>query len=285
MTILELLVASAVLTMLVALLLPAVGAARESARRIECVNHLRQIGVALFSYESQHRCLSAGLQWERTRQSAYGWGVPLLPCLEQTPLASQIDRSQQVDSPDNAVARSALVAAFICPSDVGDETFPLFPEDRAAEAAPWETAYAIGETQPLLELPTANYFGVWGVSEPDEAEEYTPALVGEGAFIDSRPIRLAQFERGLSQSLLVGERTMARLPSTWLGVDARGEDAACRLLGNAATAPNCEPCDECEFGSRHPGGANFLWGDGRITLVPSAIDALVYQQSAQRSLR
>ena len=78
---------------------------------------------------------------------------------------------------------------------------------------------------------------------------------------------------------------MARAPSTWLGVDVLGEDAECRLVGSAITRPNCEECDECEFDSRHPGGVNFLWADGRVGLVSDSVDTAVYRQSSQRFVR
>jgi prepilin-type processing-associated H-X9-DG protein len=95
-------------------------------------------------------------------------------------------------------------------------------------------------------------------------------------------VRYADLERGQSHTLLVGERTTAMVPSTWLGVDFRGEDAACRLVGSAITTPSCETCDECEFGSRHSGGSNFAWADGHVTLVDDNIDPAEYQQLAKR---
>ena len=76
---------------------------------------------------------------------------------------------------------------------------------------------------------------------------------------------------------------MARVPGTWLGVDRQGADAACRLVGNALTSPNCELCDECEFDSRHPGGWDFLWADGRVSLVSESINSLEYQRMSRRS--
>ncbi|MFM9965275.1 MAG: hypothetical protein ACKV2Q_29150 [Planctomycetaceae bacterium] len=66
---------------------------------------------------------------------------------------------------------------------------------------------------------------------------------GERAFKGIRPGPFQEFRRGLSHTLLEGERTMAKVPSTWLGVDVRGEDAACSLASNVATLPNCAVCD------------------------------------------
>jgi len=131
-----------------------------------------------------------------------------------------------------------------------------------------------------VSLPAASYIGVYGNSEPDDG--YPPPQ-GEGTFIDSRPVRLSEITRGPTNTLMIGERTAARLPSTWLGVDRRGEDAVCRLVGNAVVGPNCADCDECEFASRHNGGVHFLFGDTHVELVSDAIDAAVYRRLACRS--
>lgn len=72
-----------ILSVLAATLLPAVVAAREAARRIECTNHLRQIGIALHSYHDAEGSFPAGWQDERTGLSAYGWATPLLQYADQ----------------------------------------------------------------------------------------------------------------------------------------------------------------------------------------------------------
>jgi prepilin-type processing-associated H-X9-DG protein len=134
----------------------------------------------------------------------------------------------------------------------------------------------------LIRLPAANYLGVFGTVEADES---FPAPAGDGTIVASRAVRFADLERGQSHTLIVGERTAAVAPSTWFGVDFRGEDAACRLVGSAITAPNCGSCDECEFGSRHAGGANFAWADGHVALLPDDIDTHEYQLLAKRRTR
>jgi len=98
-------------------------------------------------------------------------------------------------------------------------------------------------------------------------------------------VRFADLQRGQSHTIIVGERTTAMVPSTWFGVHFRGEDAACRLVGSAMTNPNCETCDECEFGSRHSGGSNFVWGDGHVSLLMHDIDPHEYQILAKRRLQ
>ncbi|MEX2287781.1 MAG: DUF1559 domain-containing protein [Planctomycetaceae bacterium] len=267
-TILELLTTFAIITTLAGLILPAVSSAREAARRLQCTNQLKQIGLALHFYHEQYHCLPCGWQWEASGQSAYGWAVPLLPYFEHHAVFRQVDRNARLENPVNAAARTTSIAALVCPSDITEPTFPLYENTETAAIA-----------TPLVELPTASYVGVYGTVEPDDQ---IPAPPGDGTFIESRPVQFSELVRGLSHTIIVGERTMARVPSTWLGVDFRGEDAACRLVGSAITSPNCETCDECEFGSRHPGAANFLRADGSVRLTSENIDSMEYRKSARR---
>lgn len=268
-TVLELLTCVGVVGTLLAVILPAVNSGRESARRLQCTNNLRQIGLALHAYHDQHGCLPPGWQWGPQRTTAYGWAVPLLPFLEQGALSERIDRRAGVGAAQNAFARSGSPSVFLCPSDLAGSTFELFAgtSPRGADVG-------------LLELPAANYVGVFGTYEPDDR---FPPPAGDGAFYSSVPARFSDFRRGLGNTIFIGERATATVPSTWLGIDFRGEDAACRILGEAHSAPNNRSGDECEFGSRHPGLANFVWGDGRVTGVSDSIDSGVYRRFARRS--
>lgn len=266
-TILELLVTSSVIGLLASILLPALSATREAARRVECTNHLKQIGLALHNYHDLHRSLPAGWQWESRERSAYGWGVALLPFLDQGPLGDRIDVGLCIEDPRLAIAREIVLPIYTCPSDVAGPRFTLMRE-TADEAL-----------LPLVDLPTANYVGVYGTGEPDDVRPTPP---GNGAFMCARPVRFHEFVNGLSNTFLVGERSVAMLASSWLGFDGAGEDAECRLAGTAWAGPNCQECDECEFSSRHRGISQFLWGDGRVQGVSEGIDSAVYQQMARR---
>ncbi len=83
-TVLELLVSIAIMGLLIALLLPAVMYARESARRLSCTSHLRELGIAIHSYHNSRKRLPSGWQIaERDPDFAYGWAAQLLPELEQ----------------------------------------------------------------------------------------------------------------------------------------------------------------------------------------------------------
>lgn len=270
MTILEVLVVASVIGLLTSIVLPAIQATREAARKTQCISQLRQIGLALHAYHEAWRSLPAGVQLEATQQSAFGWAVPLLSYVDQQPLYDSLDRGRTLGDAHNARARATPLAMWLCPSDLVQPVFEL----RA------DPALGLG-TGVLVQLPTANYVAVYGVTEPDEDNPLAPQ--GQGAFAGVRPVSFAELSRGLSNTLLVGERTMAKVPSTWFGVDVRGEDAACRLLGNAATRPNCDVCDECEFDSRHSGGTNFLLGDGQVRFFSESMDSVAYREMARRS--
>lgn len=293
-TVLELLVAVAIIGILVSLLLPALMYAREAARRTTCTNQLRQVGVAIHSHHASRQRLP--LAWQSTERDAnfvYGWAAQLLPELEEHGIQQSCDFKQRpadlISSPDSS---RASVPLLLCPSDIVETTFDLHEveEHDDSESKPssqlQDVENPIGSR--LMSLPTASYVGVFGTVEADEFQEFHSfrgKKFSDGSVVHDRRIRFSDLQRGLSSTLLVGERTMATVPSTWLGVDLRGEDATCRLVGSAITRPNCTECDECEFTSRHAGGANFLWADGHVSLVENSVDSDIYRLYARRDLQ
>jgi prepilin-type N-terminal cleavage/methylation domain-containing protein/prepilin-type processing-associated H-X9-DG protein len=270
MTVLELLVVMAVITILASLLLPAILSAREAARDVQCQNNLRQIGVALHAHHDKHRELPAGWHANADGQTAFGWATYLLPELEETSLFSQIDFHEPTNSATAIIETTPTV--FICPSDEAEPRFDLF-EELAAHGEFGQDSQHL-----LVTLPQANYVGVFGVSDPDNA----PNGIGEGPLFKDHNIRFAQITRGLGKVMFVGERTARKLPSTWVGIYLNGEDAQSRLVGSADQGPNRPDSDESEFESRHPGHANFVWGDGRVQAVADDVERSVYQDAARR---
>jgi prepilin-type processing-associated H-X9-DG protein len=283
-TVLELLVAIAIIGLLIGLLVPALMSARESARRVQCSSNLREIGLAMQQHHDSKNRLPAAWSAASDGVSGYGWSVALLPFLEESALHKNVHCKLPITAFQNDLARNTDLPIMRCPSDISEATFELLAE----HPTPYSTHSADGDSAanadvgpPLVRLPVANYLGVFGTLEADET---FPAPSGDGPIISDRKIRFADLQRGQSHTLMVGERTTAMVPSTWLGVTFRGEDAACRLVGSAVTNPNCDVCDECEYASRHSGGANFVWADGHVTLVASDIDSTEYQQLAKRRL-
>jgi prepilin-type processing-associated H-X9-DG protein len=207
--------------------------------------------------------------------------VALLPYLEQATLSDSLDCWVPITSPSVASARETSLGIMLCPSDIAEPSFALYVEEEDADNARHALSRSTRASSLIAHLPTANYLGVFGTIEPDDT---FPAPAGDGVFVAHQAVRFDDLRRGLSRTLVVGERTMAMVPSTWLGISFRGEDAACRLVGSAITTPNCDPCDECEFSSRHAGGANFLWADGHVGLIPKQTDSAEYRRLARRAL-
>ncbi|TWU04120.1 hypothetical protein Pla100_10570 [Neorhodopirellula pilleata] len=275
---LELLVTMSIIGILAGLLLPVLGAAREIARRIQCTSHLREVGLAMHNHHAAKKELPAGWTFDLTESSAYGWAVPLLPYLEQPTLAGQIDVKLPLSDPRLNRARETSLAIMLCPSDITEPMFTLF-EDKDEGPASMAAAFsATVEPVALMRLPTVNYVAMFGTIEADDE---IPAPIGDGAFIENKSRRFRDFQRGLSNTLIVGERTMAQVPSTWIGVSLAGEDAAARLVGSSLEGINNPLADECDYSSRHPGGANFLWGDGHVSFVTEDVDLRLYHQWSQ----
>ena len=266
---LELLISISVMGMLAGLLLPAVQAAREAARRAGCTHNLRQIGFALHLRHDAQGRFPAGWRTVPGTRSAMGWASKLLPYLEQQNVSRLVDDHAAINAPSNATACSLTLPVMLCTSDVEVKRFELFKEidhELSGQAS----------VETLVELPAANYAGVFGSSDPD-AE---PARCGEGAFTANHELSMAEVRRGSTHLLFVGERTARKLPTTWLGIDLQGEDATGRVTGQAWLGPNRPDADECEFDSRHPGGVNFLWGDNHVAWVVDEIDPALYRQLA-----
>jgi prepilin-type N-terminal cleavage/methylation domain-containing protein/prepilin-type processing-associated H-X9-DG protein len=270
-TIVELLVVIAIVGILVALLLPAVHAAREAARNTQCVNNLHQLGAALHLYHDSRRGLPPGWRSEPSKKSSFGWATFILDEIEEGNLLCRINRTKPVGHVDEAI-RSMSPAALLCPSDTGEASFALYSEVGE------QVGHGQDSTSILLTLPRTNYVGVYGTVDPD----LIPPVPGDGLLIAERGRRFVDVTRGLNHVMLVGERTTRKLASSWLGFANKGEDAAGRVAGYADLGPNRDDADECEFDSRHPGHANFAWADGHVCGVDDSIDPQVYKQSAER---
>jgi len=122
-TLVELLVVIAIIGVLVALLLPAVQSAREAARRAQCLNHLKQIGLALHNYESTHKILPPSIQFwngddSRTSDNMRAnWIIMVLPFMEQQPLYDKFDFNVTISHSNNSDERGTFIKSLLCPSD------------------------------------------------------------------------------------------------------------------------------------------------------------------------
>ena len=278
-TLIELLVVIAIIAILVALLLPAVQQAREAARRSQCKNNLKQIGLALHNYHDVNSVLPPGWIGVTAGVSdiygvnGWGWAAKLLPQMEQGALYNQLNFNVRVGDPLNAAHRVRPIATFRCPSDTGPDTWTI--KDSSGTA--------------LADLATANYVGVFGASDIDDCYSAPNSpCVGEGAFFQNSRVRFADITDGLSNTIVAGEHRSRKDPgitwnSTWAGVIANGDDAIVRVLGAADHTPNHPSNHIDDFSSMHVGGAHFVLGDGAVRFVGTNIDIGVYQSLATRA--
>ncbi len=249
-TIIELLVVIAVTSLLIALLLPAVQQARESARSTKCKNHLHQIGIALHSYHDVHRTLPPGslvVGPAFPLQSGWGWGAFILPHLEQSTLYNQLNFNAQNAIGSNRLLISQVVPTFVCPSDTAPPTITaLLPGGGSAAVA------------------HGNYPGV------------------EGMLFPISSVRFAHVSDGLSQTLMVGELVQGRNPlaeftSSWCGVVTDHMDHQFNAsLPHLPIGPGAVVNSSSSFNSRHPGGTHFLAGDASVHFLSASTDSGVY---------
>ncbi len=287
-TLIELLVVIAIIGVLVALLLPAVQQAREAARRAQCKNNLKQIGLALHNYHDSFNTFPSG--WVGVTsgvQSIYGsngwgWASRILPQMDQSPLYNTLNFNLSVADPTHLTQRTTKLPIFRCPSDIGLDQWTITDESGTALSA----------------LATANYVGVFGVSDIDECVDGTaanwpyptayPQCGGEGTFFHNSKIRLSDMTDGTSNTFVVGEHKS--VPSfnppwysTWAGVIPDGDDAIVRILGTTDHTPNHPSNHIDDFSSHHVGGAHFVFGDGSVKFIMTNVDLNHYQSMATRS--
>ncbi len=248
-TLIELLAVIAIIGVLSSLLLPAVQAARESARRMQCLNNLKQIGLALQNYENTSRCFPpAYIQGSgRNSGTAYGvaypdlgwnglsgwaWGALILPQVEQ----QNLYKSLRLDLPCWATENAALVATqvplFLCPSasTVGSDPFALKrytagTNENPQEPVPFDPPIVFAHSHYVT---NAGQNGPWNrvsgysydftVPEPVTVGSKVVLDVINGPFYRNSHTRLADVTDGLSQTVFVGEGDPVLTDRTWVGV-------------------------------------------------------------------
>lgn len=264
-TLVELLVVIAIIGVLVGLLLPAIQAAREAARRSQCLNNLKQIGLACQNYADAKNALppgySAGTDPNSTAPG-WGWATYLLPYLEESSVYQQLNLTQPVESQPGI---KTVLSAFLCPSDqVSRSAFDV--TDNALQtictAAPSSYAATVGD---------------------DDSEVETTA--GNGVFYRNSKTRFKDITDGLTKTRFVGDRAWADTHGIWAGapnkaVTRPGElnpwqttsgPAPCLILAHNnwinITTDSDGGLDD--FSSKHVGGANILFGDGSVRFIHS----------------
>lgn len=233
-TLVELLVVIAIIGILVALLLPAIQAVREAARKASCKNNLHQIGIALHSYHNSHRTLPTGcIEWRGWNapptHRQFAWSALLLPFIEGQNLHAQINWGVPFDAPENRAVAETMVQTYICPTETSD-------------------AVTRGHT---------TYGGIFG-------ERILHRAPDDGTFLYERSIRFRDISDGLSNTLAIAE-DVGGPHKQW--IDGRNVF----VVAHGINDPDAWIGDN-EIRSQHGQGAMVLFADARTTFLSESID-------------
>jgi prepilin-type N-terminal cleavage/methylation domain-containing protein/prepilin-type processing-associated H-X9-DG protein len=323
-TLIELLVVIAIIAVLIALLLPAVQAAREAARRSQCVNNLKQMGVAIHNYHDAlgvfppaaimhgaddlaFNCTGNGVS------RSHGLFTYILPYLEQGNLYNAVNFTFASGTTNGALqygvlpgavqftAFSAAVNTYICPSDSRLQPSNTVPYDQGTAYVPGSYATNVGT------LDTVHGNLCWQYTASDGAFSrdwvYSAAAITDGTsntlfvgeasrFLNDPEIYFNYWNRVAWVNSVVGlagtTRTMGfALTAPRLNAHLQIPDPPTASPSNAWLVPGSSSyageAGQFGFRSQHPGGANFLFGDGSVKFLKNSISLVIYRGLSTRA--
>jgi prepilin-type N-terminal cleavage/methylation domain-containing protein/prepilin-type processing-associated H-X9-DG protein len=283
-TLVELLVVIAIIGILVALLLPAVQAAREAARRSQCQNNLKQMGIAFHNYHDTYKNFPSGCSEQQVGTGAnqaipsWAWSVKILPQMEQGPLYDALNPGvMKFEQVARTTAGFAMLLTplpvYRCPSDPGLPT----NENRKFQA--------LATPQTNVAIAKSNYSACNG-NDGNTGVVLTPSGCGAGGtFTCNTPsINITEITDGTSNTFCVGERAspLGRFAALWAGRSNETTEMAnvawqavhahtlYKLNSGVSDTGPIAPAEV--FGSMHPGGAQFCMADGSVRFVSDTID-------------
>ncbi len=284
-TLIELLVVILVIAILVALIVPAVQSSREAGRRAQCLNNLHQIGVALGAHYASNNRFPAGYfteLWDSGRDTwspVMGWAVYLLPSLGESPIYDAINFTSPAIYSLNMTARRVTVSSLLCPSSSGSGPLRFEVDHVAFDPPPDDVA-------PSQYIASPGWFVKSALAED-----------GDGVFYHNSKTTIEMITDGTSTTLFVGERSRNLADATWVGALFLPVGSFCTNPGwpNVDCArtnmlvlgwpgpPNSPTAGADGFFSEHPGGSQFLFGDGAVRFVKQTIDPRVMLSLSSRA--
>jgi prepilin-type processing-associated H-X9-DG protein/prepilin-type N-terminal cleavage/methylation domain-containing protein len=270
-TLVELLTVTSIVTVSMSLLLPGLQKVRNQARVAACKNNMKQLGLSMHNYHETFSTLPPGWVIKETKANAgpgFGWGVMVLPFLDQAPLYSQLNFSQP---PAMDAKTQTKLAVYLCPEDTG----------AALNSVRGKFA-------------TSNYSGSSGdqllpgsVDLPDPGTEAAKKL-WTGLFYHNSSVRFRDITDGTSNTFMLGEKSVTSAAGIWVGV--RSNQNADDSVTDCNNASKLNAVIH-SFSSLHGGGANFLLVDGSVRFVLDTVDSKagadspngVYQKLAHKS--
>lgn len=266
-TLIELLVVIAIIAVLIALLMPAVQQAREAARRSQCKNNLKQIGLAMHNYHDVYGSLPMG-----TNSQVYGPFVAILPHMDQANLQELYDFNLYYTDPANEDAINTIVPTYLCPSMVLRRAVP---ESACSEpGAPASYGASMGTSQYLGDGLFAGYNG----------------------FTSPTPVKFRDITDGQSSTIMCGEFNYQLEDYLWSAYSCPALSGQSRWgshrwapgypgvsLGHTDGDFNVNTnANRTMWRSDHVGGAHFLMADGSLRFVTDSIDAELLDGLATR---
>jgi prepilin-type N-terminal cleavage/methylation domain-containing protein/prepilin-type processing-associated H-X9-DG protein len=295
-TLVELLVVIAIIGILIALLLPAVQSAREAARRAQCANNLKQIGLGLHLYHDEHKTFPPGNITPGPccgTPSFTSWTISILPYVEQQALSDKYNHSRANEDPANAFVREQPVPLYVCPSE--DEVNVL----EQPESGPGSGLLYRRGSYRGVSGRSNGHPGWWDTHEALDVARlpmewrgilHQTGSAASGSITAMSTERISDIVDGLSNTLCVGEMaslTHARRRTFW-AYSYASYNKSTVVPESRAFLVDYDRCVElgeenvCKrgWGSFHPSGVNFLLCDGSVTFVRPTDDMFIFAAMA-----
>jgi prepilin-type N-terminal cleavage/methylation domain-containing protein/prepilin-type processing-associated H-X9-DG protein len=283
-TLVELLVVIAIIGSLIALLLPAVQAAREAARRNSCVNNLKQIGLAVNDHADAQKAYPMGR--DTTTQVSVSWAFRLLPYLEKSNIFNAFHRNIRVDDNQNATAMRTPIDEYACPSRRPAAASRDF--DNNDQPPVVKAAAALGDYAACAgyDYMTGVINAVGGADNGMRADQ-RPDTAKSGPIFSFSKIKEKDVTDGLSNTICIGEKHKPQNPANDnpdMHDYAQGDnaflagDSPRTIFAGTSTGIAQGPDDgsNIKFGSEHSGLTHFMFLDGHVRAVKNDVDQATF---------